>query len=204
MRRAVFEGAGRRPEEHVAEFGCTLGEELLTPTAIYPRLLLHLINRFDVRGIVNITGGGFYDNIPRVLPEGLGVRVNRGSWDEPPVFDFVRKAGAVEDAEMFRTFNMGVGMAIIVPSDQADAVCRAVAGWSPPVRPKAEVSGGDVEEARSVLEADVARSALDPLVTLARPPRRAWTIGEVVPVPHGGQRVVIQWQLRCQWQWKRQ
>ena len=171
VRRAVFDTAGHRPEEQVAEFGRTLGEELLTPTAIYPRLLLELVDRFDIKALANITGGGFYDNIPRVMPDGLGARVRRGSWPEPPVFDFVRHCGQVEPVEMFRTFNMGVGMALVVPANQADAVCRAVAEW-----------GGQSPSSAS--------DALAPLVALAEPPRRAWPIGEIISVADA-RRVVI-------------
>jgi phosphoribosylformylglycinamidine cyclo-ligase len=169
VRRAVFDTAGHRPEQQVAEFGRTLGEELLTPTAIYPRLLLELVDRFDIKAVVNITGGGFYDNIPRVMPAGLGARVRRGSWPEPPVFDFVRHCGQVEPVEMFRTFNMGVGMALVVRADQADAVCRAVREWGGP---------------------SPASDALAPLVALAEPPRRAWPIGEIISAGDA-RRVVI-------------
>jgi phosphoribosylformylglycinamidine cyclo-ligase len=187
VRRAVFDTAGHRPEEQVAEFGRTLGEELLTPTAIYPRVLLELVDRFDIKAVVNITGGGFYDNIPRVMPDGLGARVRRGSWPEPPVFDFVRHCGQVEPVEMFRTFNMGVGMALVVPADQADAVCRAVGEWggqspSPAVGgPAAPATAGGPPSASD---------ALAPLVALAEPPRRAWPIGEIISAGDA-RRVVI-------------
>lgn len=181
VRRATLEVAGHRLEERVEEFGRTLGEELLTPTAIYPRLLLHLFDRFDVRAVVNITGGGFYDNIPRALPEGLGVRVSRGSWPEPPVFDFIRRAGDVEDFEMFRTFNMGVGMAIIVPADQADSVCRAVAEHRESPEGAEPVAATAIADGLSTSSNAAARAALAPLVALAQPPGQAWPIGVVVP-----------------------
>jgi phosphoribosylformylglycinamidine cyclo-ligase len=225
VRRAVLEVARRRLDERVEEFGRSLGEELLTPTAIYPRLLLGLMERFDVRAVANITGGGFYDNIPRVLPDGLGVRVRRGAWAEPPVFDFVQQAGNVEDVEMFRTFNMGIGLAVVVPADQADAFCRAVAGWEDPLAGPAGATPPAVDAATPDGTAPPAVDAappdgtappavdaappdstappavdpaLEPLVAMASPPRRAWTIGEVVPVerlgaaaPVPSRRVVI-------------
>ncbi|RJQ08494.1 MAG: phosphoribosylformylglycinamidine cyclo-ligase [Bacillota bacterium] len=165
VRRAVLDVAGRRLDEHVPEFGRTLGEELLTPTAIYPRLLLDLAARFDIKAIVNITGGGFYDNIPRAIPDGLAVLVQRGSWPEPRVFDFVSRAGNIEDREMFRTFNMGVGMALVTAASEADAVCRAVAGWG-----GFKLPGGMTVETQALL----------PIAKLAEPPRQAWPIGEVV------------------------
>jgi len=187
VRRAVFDMAGHRPEEQVAEFGRTLGEELLTPTAIYPRLLLELGGRFDIKAVVNITGGGFYDNIPRVMPAGLGARVRRGSWPEPPVFDFVRHCGQVEPVEMFRTFNMGVGMALVVPADQADAVCRAVAAWGGQSPSQAVVGAA---ASVTVGGPPSASDALALLVALAEPPRRAWPIGEIISAGDA-RRVVI-------------
>jgi len=206
VRRALFDLAGRRVTDHVDDFGRTLGEELLTPTAVYPRLILHLMESFDIRAVANISGGGFYDNIPRVLPGGLGARVRRGTWTEPAVFDFVRRAGRVEDPEMFRTFNMGVGMILVVPADQADAVCRAVAGWGgapPEGAPEPGPGAGPAAPAgpnRPAPSPEAARALeeMAPLVALAQPPRKAWVIGEIVPAEKlgaaagaAGRRVVI-------------
>lgn len=108
--------------------GRPLGEVLLEPTRIYVRECLGLVERFDVRGMVHITGGGFTENIPRILPAGLGAVLWRGSWTTPPVFSFLRQRGSLSDADMYRTFNNGLGMILIVPAPQADAVAAASGG----------------------------------------------------------------------------
>lgn len=84
--------------------------------------VLELIEKFGIKGIAHITGGGFTDNIPRVFPKGLGVTVNVGSWEVLPIFKWLQQKGAVEDAEMRRTFNMGIGMVLIVSKDAAEAI----------------------------------------------------------------------------------
>lgn len=95
--------------------GRTVGEELLEPTRIYVRTVLSLLRRFDIRGMAHITGGGLTENIPRVLPRGVGVALGSGSWPVPPVFRLIQEHGGVTDGEMFRTFNMGIGYVLIVP-----------------------------------------------------------------------------------------
>ncbi len=112
----------------IPELGKTLGEELLTPTRLYPRVCLPLFGRFPLRGLVHITGGGFYDNIPRVLPDGCGVTVGASAWPMPPIFALLRKWGQVAWPEMYRTFNMGIGMILVVPAGEAEAVRNDLAG----------------------------------------------------------------------------
>ena len=106
----------------IPEFGCTLGEKLLTPTRLYPKTCLPLIQKFDIHGMVHITGGGFYDNIPRILPEDCDAEVRADAWDVPVVFKKLQEWGNVPDKEMYRTFNMGVGMVLVVDPAEADAV----------------------------------------------------------------------------------
>ncbi len=91
-----------------------LGQELLTPTQIYVKPLLSLLARIPVHGIVNITGGGFIDNLPRVIPSGLSATIFKGSWPKPKLFDLVRDSGNIPDSEMMRTFNLGIGMILIL------------------------------------------------------------------------------------------
>lgn len=122
VRKIVFEHKGFKGDEYMDEFGCTIGEELLTPTRLYPRLCLPLIQEFDIHGMVHITGGGFYENIPRALPENMGAEVNGAAWEMPPVFRLLQKWGNVDWAEMYRTFNMGIGMVIIVSPEEADHI----------------------------------------------------------------------------------
>ncbi len=100
--------------------GKSLGDTLLTPTRIYVKPVLALLERVSVRGISHITGGGFYENIPRSIPEGLCAEIDRASVRILPIFDLIRETGQISERDMFNTFNMGVGMSIIVPEAEAD------------------------------------------------------------------------------------
>ena len=105
-----------------------LWRELLRPTRIYCSAILDVLKMVRIKSMAHITGGGFYDNIPRVIPEGFGVRVEKGSWPIPPIFDKIRRAGRVEEREMFRTLNMGIGMALVVRAADADRTISSFAG----------------------------------------------------------------------------
>jgi len=109
------------------EVGGKLGAELLRPTRIYAKTVLSLIRRVRVKAMAHITGGGFYDNIPRVVPDGLQVRIRKGSWPVPPIFVLIQERGRVKDREMYRTFNMGIGLAVVVGKREADAALRHLA-----------------------------------------------------------------------------
>ncbi len=100
--------------------GKGLGETLLTPTKIYVKPILALLEEVSVRGISHITGGGFYENIPRSIPDGLCARIERSAVRVLPIFDLIAKTGNIPERDMFNTFNMGVGMSVVVPKDQAD------------------------------------------------------------------------------------
>lgn len=100
--------------------GKSLGDTLLTPTRIYVKPVLALLERVSVKGISHITGGGFYENIPRSIPEGLCAEIDRSSVRILPIFDLIRETGQISERDMFNTFNMGVGMSIIVPEAEAD------------------------------------------------------------------------------------
>lgn len=104
----------------------TLGEVLLTPTAIYVKPVLELMKHVDVHGVAHITGGGFDENIPRILSEGLGVEIQEGSWKILPVFDLLRKYGDLPRREMFNIFNMGIGMVIAVSAAEADKAVESL------------------------------------------------------------------------------
>jgi phosphoribosylformylglycinamidine cyclo-ligase len=103
-----------------------LGEVLLTPTRIYVRAVLQLLAAHAVHALAHITGGGLVGNLPRVLPEGLCAMITSGSWPRPPIFDWLQKQGDIADAEMYRTFNCGVGMVLVVNADGADAVMHSL------------------------------------------------------------------------------
>ncbi|WP_173012569.1 phosphoribosylformylglycinamidine cyclo-ligase [Niveispirillum sp. SYP-B3756] len=100
--------------------GCSLGEALLTPTRIYVKPLLAAVRAGLVHAMAHITGGGLLENIPRVLPDGLGVDLDAGAWELLPVFNWLKRTGNVDATEMARTFNCGIGMVVIVPADKAD------------------------------------------------------------------------------------
>ncbi|HHV18902.1 MAG TPA: phosphoribosylformylglycinamidine cyclo-ligase [Thermoanaerobacterales bacterium] len=123
-RRVFFELGKLSPEDYVEEFGQTLGEEILKPTQIYAKTV-KAIENINIHGMAHITGGGLIENLPRILPEGLEFKINKGSWDVPQVFNMIQKIGRVEDGEMYRTFNMGIGYVIIAPEEEADGILKA-------------------------------------------------------------------------------
>ncbi|MDI6600958.1 MAG: phosphoribosylformylglycinamidine cyclo-ligase [Thermoanaerobacteraceae bacterium] len=120
VRKVLFEKLNYRIDSYIGYLGKSLVEELLKPTKIYVKQVLELIQHVDIKGIAHITGGGFYDNIPRILPQGLGVEIRKDSWPIHPIFHFVKEAGGVEEREMFRTFNMGIGLILITSPDDAE------------------------------------------------------------------------------------
>jgi phosphoribosylformylglycinamidine cyclo-ligase len=115
-RKLFFEIAGYEVDTRLDELGTTAGEALLQPHLSYLRPLEGLLDSGVIKGLAHITGGGLTDNIPRILPEGTSVRIERGSWPVLPIFELFRRIGNVSDSEMHRTFNMGVGMVIVCES----------------------------------------------------------------------------------------
>lgn len=113
-----------RLSERIEELGCTLAEELLRPTTIYAKIAGELFAKFNIKGLANITGGGVLENLPRVMPEKVQAVIERGSWTVPPIFGFIQRLGAIEQEEMDRTFNNGLGMVAIVARDDADRVMK--------------------------------------------------------------------------------
>jgi len=128
VRKVFFEKARWKVDRYVDDFGCTLGEELLKPTLIYAAAVMKILACYKVkvmvRGIANITGGGFPGNIPRALPPAFGARIALGTWPVPPVFEVIRKLGRIDNEEMYRVFNMGIGMVFVVSPFVANAVMR--------------------------------------------------------------------------------
>ena len=122
--RKVFDVENADLEQYYGELGCELGEELLRPTKIYVRPVLAAVEAADVRGISHITGGGFYENIPRSLPEGITAVIEKKALKILPVFDIIEKIGNIPERDMFNTFNMGVGMSITVAPEDADRAVR--------------------------------------------------------------------------------
>jgi phosphoribosylformylglycinamidine cyclo-ligase len=121
-RKIFFEVEGLVVDDRVEELGATVGEVLLAEHRCYLAALREPVERGIVRGLAHITGGGIPDNLPRVLPEGTAARVERGAWPLPPLFRFLERVGNVEQREMDRTFNMGIGMIVVVAPDDEPAL----------------------------------------------------------------------------------
>ena len=150
VRKICFDVLGLKVTDHVPELGKTLGEELLTPTRIYSEVIRHLIRDFPIHGIAHITGGGLTDNVVRVIPAACKIRYHRGSWEIPPVFEFLKAAGKVEEAEMMRTFNNGIGLVLVVPEESAQDVMDRLGGTGE----KPRVIGDVVERKESDLRVE--------------------------------------------------
>ncbi|WP_405222503.1 phosphoribosylformylglycinamidine cyclo-ligase [Lentisalinibacter sediminis] len=123
--------------------GQPLGEALLAPTRIYAKPLLALLRALPVHGLVHVTGGGLPENLPRVLPSGTEARIDRGAWTAPPVFDWLAVAGNIAPAEMLRTFNCGIGMAVVLPRERADEALALLAEQGEQAWPIGEIAAGD-------------------------------------------------------------
>ena len=125
-RKVLLESAGLKLEDHIAELGKTLGEELITPTRIYVPSVLALLEQCEVKGMAHITGGGIAENLQRTVPAGLGVEIRADVIPTPAIFNLIAKLGGVEQAEMFRTFNMGIGYIIAVDPQQYDNTLKCL------------------------------------------------------------------------------
>ncbi len=112
-RKLFFEVGGYKVDSYIDELGTTVGEALLATHSSFLPQLGPLLDTGMIKGLAHITGGGFLENIPRILPDGVSVEITRGSWPEPPIFSMMQRLGNVSDEEMFRTFNMGIGMVVI-------------------------------------------------------------------------------------------
>nr|WP_295975144.1 phosphoribosylformylglycinamidine cyclo-ligase [uncultured Bacillus sp.] len=122
VRKIFFKDAGMNVQDYVKELGCTLGEELLKPTKIYVKPILEALTKFSLKGLAHITGGGFIENIPRMLPAGLGAQLSEDKWEVPAVFNLMQSLGKLDRLDMYNTFNMGTGMVIAVDEKDAEAV----------------------------------------------------------------------------------
>ncbi len=121
-RRILLEKAGYLVDQVHPSFKRTVGEEMLCPTRIYVASVLPLLNKFIIKGMAHITGGGLMENLPRILPDGTAVQINTGAWEVPAVFNVIAKEGPVEIGEMYRVFNMGIGMVLVVSAAHASHV----------------------------------------------------------------------------------
>ena len=124
VRKVLLQASGYTVNDILPELGKPLGEVLLTPTRIYAKTIMALLKEFDIRGMAHITGGGITENTPRMLPKGAQALIGKGAWDIHPIFKLIQKKSGVDDAEMYRDFNMGIGMIIVVPAKQAEAIMK--------------------------------------------------------------------------------
>jgi phosphoribosylformylglycinamidine cyclo-ligase len=127
-RKLFFEVGGYKVDDFVEELGTTVGEALLATHQSFLPQLSPLLDTGLIKGLAHITGGGFLENIPRILPEGVSVEIKRGTWQELPIFGMMQKLGNVSDQEMFRTFNMGIGMVVICSVADTATVLSEITG----------------------------------------------------------------------------
>ncbi|KAF5199646.1 Phosphoribosylformylglycinamidine cyclo-ligase [Thalictrum thalictroides] len=142
--RRVLDRSGLTVKDQLPGTGITLGEALMAPTIIYVKQVLDIIRKGGVKGIAHITGGGLTDNIPRVIPKGLGVAIYEDSWHVPSLFKWIQEAGRIEDAEMRRTFNLGIGMVLIVSPEASNRILGEYQGSNMAFRIGEVISGEGV------------------------------------------------------------
>ncbi|MGM0547878.1 MAG: phosphoribosylformylglycinamidine cyclo-ligase [Bacillota bacterium] len=121
-RAALFEKAAYNYQAKIEGLENNLGQELLKPTKIYVKTVLALIEKFRIKGIAHITGGGLIENLPRILPRGLKAEISKNSWQPQKIFSLIKKAGEITEKEMYRTFNMGIGMSLVIAKEDRDKV----------------------------------------------------------------------------------
>ncbi|MFV9511474.1 phosphoribosylformylglycinamidine cyclo-ligase [Tepidibacillus sp. LV47] len=122
VRYLLFEKNHFQLTDQIEELGEPLGEELLKPTRIYVKTILNMLKEVSIKGMIHITGGGFIENIPRIIPKGLQANIQLGSWEIPPIFSFLQKLGELKQEELYRTFNMGIGFILVVAKEEKEKV----------------------------------------------------------------------------------
>jgi len=128
VRRIIFQDLGLSPEDIIPECGCTVAEELLRPTRIYAEAVQVVLREFHLSGIAHITGGGFYDNIPRILPSMCQARLHKDNWEVPKIYTFLQQQGKIPEHEMYRVFNNGIGLVLIVPATDLQGTLELLHG----------------------------------------------------------------------------
>ena len=126
VRKLFFDIKKFSPRKKFRELGCSIGEELLKPTRIYVRSVMNILQNYRIKGIAHITGGGLTENLPRIMPvnSGLGFFIDKSSWDIHNIFRLIQSMGSVDDDEMFKTFNMGIGMVLVVDKSDSGKIMR--------------------------------------------------------------------------------
>ncbi|MDD4457336.1 MAG: phosphoribosylformylglycinamidine cyclo-ligase, partial [Syntrophotalea acetylenica] len=127
-RKVLFEHLGLSVDSRVEELERPLGEELLTPTRIYVKTILNLLRDFQIKGMAHITGGGLVENVPRMMPKNCQAIIRKDSWPKQPIFELLRKAGNIDEEEMYRTLNYGIGMVLVVPEAEVEEIMVRLTG----------------------------------------------------------------------------
>ncbi|CEO28866.1 phosphoribosylformylglycinamidine cyclo-ligase [Paraclostridium sordellii] len=126
IRKIFLEEYKYELNQYIEELEMTLGEALLVPTKIYVKLVMNLIEKYDLKAIAHITGGGVIENIPRVIPKGLGIDINKSSWEKPPIFKMIEEFNSIDEIELYKSFNMGIGLVIVVDLDKSEEITKFI------------------------------------------------------------------------------
>ncbi|SCI33251.1 MULTISPECIES: phosphoribosylformylglycinamidine cyclo-ligase [unclassified Romboutsia] len=126
IRKIFLDTYGYKLDQYIEELGMTLGEALLTPTKIYVKLVLDLLNKYDIKAIAHITGGGVIENITRVIPKGLGIDIQKNSWEKPAIFKMIENFNSIDEIELHKSFNMGVGLVLIVDDRKSKEITEYI------------------------------------------------------------------------------
>ncbi len=126
IRKIFLDTYGYKLDQYIEELGMTLGESLLTPTKIYVKLVLDLLNKYNIKAIAHITGGGIIENITRVIPKGLGIDIQKNSWEKPAIFKMIENFNSIDERELHKSFNMGVGLVLIVDDEKAKEITEYI------------------------------------------------------------------------------
>jgi phosphoribosylformylglycinamidine cyclo-ligase len=128
VRRIIFQDLSLSANDVISPCNCTVAEELLRPTRIYTEAVQVVLREFRISGMAHITGGGFYDNLPRILPSACQAHLRRGTWEVPSIFSFLQQKGEISDNEMYRVFNNGIGFALVLPAKHLDGALELLHG----------------------------------------------------------------------------
>ncbi|WP_373599905.1 phosphoribosylformylglycinamidine cyclo-ligase [Paraclostridium bifermentans] len=126
IRKIFLDEYNYKLTDYIEDLGMTLGEALLIPTKIYVKLIMDLISKYELKAIAHITGGGVIENIPRVIPKGLGIDINKNSWEKPAIFKMIEKFNAIDEVELHKSFNMGIGLVMIVESEKCEEILNYI------------------------------------------------------------------------------
>jgi len=142
-RRVVFEIAGLKPEDHVAELNMTVAEALMKVHRCYAHIIFSLLDKYDIHGMAHITGGGIPGNLKRILPDGTKAEINKGSWPVLPIFEFLKKTGNIDPGDIYSAFNMGIGYVLVVPQEDSDKIMNEIRQMGEDVYMVGRIVNGD-------------------------------------------------------------